>query len=166
MQISEESSQNSVKKPETDVPEQNRRLKSLRNRLGLSQAQMAERLGITREWVSNLETGSAKIQELHIYKLDEIEKSLHSEYLSKGSPAPSKAGEIADRRANSSLNLNPAFRSPPEEPTADRCLSYLADYLREISRVPGAVGYTWIQLQKHFSMEEAKRLASQSMAED
>lgn len=62
----------------------NKKLKLLRSRLDLNQAQMADRLGITREWVSALENGKEKVSDLLVYKIREIEKLVNeAEHLKK-----------------------------------------------------------------------------------
>jgi transcriptional regulator with XRE-family HTH domain len=80
-----------VKKPQLENPERNIRLSRLRETLGLNQSQMAERLGITREWLSQLETGKAEVQELTHYKMQELEKSLYKREPQEGVVRESQA---------------------------------------------------------------------------
>lgn len=63
----------------------------------------------------------------------------------------------------SSLKVNTGFRTTPGEPTAEDCISYLAAYVAEARYVPGAVGRTWFELQRNFSLPEIKKLRAEAI---
>lgn len=74
-------------------------------------------------------------------------------YKAAGNAAGDKPKIQADR-----LKINTAFRTAPAEPTAEDCISYLAAYVSRARLVPGMIGHTWIQLKRHFPIEDLEQL--------
>lgn len=54
--------------------------------------------------------------------------------------------------------IQPQFAAAHPEPTRRMILEYLERYLAAAERIPGGLGHTWIELRKHFRIEELKNL--------
>lgn len=134
----------------------------------MTQEDFAARLMISRNYVSLLEGGKKTPSPKLEFQMRQLAKgaaalpSEDSEHTVNEPPAnfgvrnnPPLSGKDA---SDPSLKLNTAFRPTPGEPTAEDCLSYFARYLSDVRLVPGGVGHTWIQLQRTFPLDEAKRL--------
>jgi transcriptional regulator with XRE-family HTH domain len=110
----------------------------------MNQSAMASRLGVSREWLSRLETGSEEVSEIVQIKARELERETGQSGAQKRT-SPSPAVELPATPSSS-------------EPTREDCLGYLAGYLDEAAGVPGAVGYVWIQLNTHLPRDLLRRL--------
>lgn len=134
----------------------NEQLKLLRNRLGLNQVEMAERLGITREWLSKLETGDRAVSELVQLKLDALakENSRHAAARLNSGVLPATASE-----KNAVLGGEVASRLPPESrspSTRSDVQAYIQQLLEaaESSGNPNAWPVIHDRLKKRFPLDE------------
>lgn len=55
--------------------------------------------------------------------------------------------------------ISAAYAPKRPEPNKADCLAHLQAYLEKIQDMPGGVSHTWVQLQLHFPLEQAERMA-------
>ncbi len=142
----------------------NERLHRLRRRLDLNQDEFGSRLGITREWVSKLESGRAAVSEILQIKLANLERELGSQTYQKLSAAA--AGMVREGAAAfppNPMRITPGHEPPAAEPTELDCLNYFQAYLQHMRTTPGGLGHTYIELQRHFPLPDSpeERTSSQ-----
>ncbi len=56
------------------------------------------------------------------------------------------------------MRINAPFQSPAHEITEEEILAYIQKYLSVARFMPGLLGYTWVQLQLHFPLDQIERL--------
>ena len=95
------------------------------------------------------------------------------EYLYSGTPEDSRTSyDFTEKTLEAKEESGPMIRPneeyilSPEDPTPQRCLDYFKRYLDEARKVPGGVGYAWVQLQQHFSFDVLERMKGNPKKED
>ena len=132
------------------------RLRQLRRDLSFIQEEMAERLGITREWYSKLESGREQVSELIARRIVDLERE---NLLAQIAAASQPETELATKGPKGER----APKSPADDtvaPNVQDCLDYFRAYMLYMSQVPGGVGHAWVQLQLHFPFTHIDRLQS------
>jgi transcriptional regulator with XRE-family HTH domain len=141
------------------------RLRWFRNERGLSQAELGKSVSRTATSISEWEKGASEPSLDQIAKMAEVLRV---------SPARLAYGPMAEEEQAHYVNsrdkihgggrtkpplvtemLNPRFQpAATDSPTLESCASYFAEFLERAKNAPGAAGWTWRQLQKHFPLDE------------
>jgi len=122
----------------------------------LNQAAMAERLGITREWYSRLETGGPAVTELLQIKIEKLEKE-NSGHIAPRLKTGAKVGaleEPADDTYGRVASRLPQDQRKPS--TRAECEAYFATLMEraEASDNPNAFPVIHDRLRKKFPLDE------------
>jgi transcriptional regulator with XRE-family HTH domain len=148
------------------------RFREVREMLGgITQAQLASRLLISRNYVGKIEAGIQEPSARIIADLERLRMSVEermSSIYQQSAAAPTAVGEelssASSRKAADPatpimqrVQLNPQFAPPPEQPTAQHCQAYLAEYLQRAKQVPGGIAHTFVELQEHFPLSRWQR---------
>ena len=137
------------------------RLLALRGSLKLDQEQMGKLLGVTREWVSRLETGKGTFSELVVLKIDQMERE-NSGHFAKvdESPAdnimPGRRGEPPSG-ARPPMRINPPHALPPDAPTRADIEKYLAAYLDLAAQIPGGIPNAYFEITEALPIEKLQK---------
>ena len=110
-------------------------IRELRNRLGENQTVFGQRLGVGREWVSQLENGTGEVSELVAIKLREIEAlyEIRDEF-----PAQVQEQHQEQGLARQRLHLSPAAA---REPTQAELVRQFMDLSTAAEAIPGGLYY-------------------------
>jgi transcriptional regulator with XRE-family HTH domain len=102
--------------------EKGKTLREIRNRLNLTQRELAKELHIDSTYLSQLENGGRPVDDFYLEQAREIEKS----------------------------NKVQAFRDMAA-PTAEMCLAYLKEFLERCDE-PAKIVWAYIELKEHFPL--------------
>jgi transcriptional regulator with XRE-family HTH domain len=116
------------------------RVKMLRRRAGLSQAELAHRVNRTQGWVSQIERGDLELDKVSV--VNELARVLHCHPREiTSTPGLGEDGRRGRAAATELLRRLRRLDLPPEA-EASRPLSQLEDELAEMSRLRGLAQYT------------------------
>lgn len=121
------------------------RARKLRNQLGFSQTEMAERMGITRSYYSSLETGKAEPSDTLARMLGLID-------------ALEEGGRLAEPRreyggGRELVAISEEHAPAPAPPDRRRCERLVRDYL-DAAEKRGALAHAWFVLRKNLRLED------------
>lgn len=121
---------------------------------------MAAELRITPEWIGKILKGRVEGSHDIGLRLDELLRRRALEHSSITYPNLTEARHSKIEEAPASygnktshpMRIRPGFTPPASEPTEQAILNYLQHYLRHMRTVPGGLGHTYIELQRHFPL--------------
>jgi transcriptional regulator with XRE-family HTH domain len=116
-------------------------LVAARKRLGLNQAQMAEKLNLDPSYLSQLENGRQKVGDFYVERAEELAREF----------------ENANQFRNSAEAR--AAASDYAAPTRESCLQYLERFLDACTDA-AKLGWTLVELREHFPLDKWERLNS------
>jgi transcriptional regulator with XRE-family HTH domain len=144
------------------------RLRSMIERKGITVDAFADQFGIARSTAHLWLNRAAPPLEKHWKPLADF-FGVSEKYLAHGLPVAEEepqapyvisrenaVGGLSSGSARSGEMLNPRHK-PVASPTGQDCLDYFTRYVQLAERVPGYVGHTWIELQRHFPIAELER---------
>lgn len=121
-------------------------MRKLRKSYGLSQALFARRLGISRDYLSQLERGREPGP-----SLSRLVSAMERSGIGNA-PSSAQSAKLAESAgAEHSAKLSPFPEGRPREPTRADCEAAFRRWLDYAERTPGMIGYTWVMLQRDFT---------------
>lgn len=130
------------------------KVRNLRKSYGLSQERFANRLGISRDYLSQLENGREPSRALKTL-IETFERSGIGDADSVGNYRQGRPRDsvIEEEQASPMVSFAPGQQpgNPAPQPTRADCERHFRRWLDRAENEPGMIGYTWVMLQKHFS---------------
>lgn len=150
------------------------RLKALMVRGRFKLRHLAEVCGVSVSTAGGWTSGR------HMPDYDTVERiaeflGVSAKYLYRGEPDSGDSGsrygftqKITKVEEGSAPMIRPSDDYPPpvDDPTPRKCVEYFQRYIEEARKVPGGIGYTWIQLQQHFSFDLLERMKGNTKQEE
>lgn len=131
------------------------RVRKLRNSYGISQEKFAKRLGISRDYLSQLENGREPGR--HVQKIIELFESANINPV--GNSSQSDETDLPATHQVNEDSGNEYLKRRKE------CEDHLKKYLDRTATVPGAVDHALIQLRLHLPLSDVARLAKDQLAD-
>jgi len=143
------------------------RLKAAMARKDVTLQQVAEACKVAVStvgaWTQGMNWPKVTIQPALAAYLDEsVEFLIHGISVSSTTGKPviteyEQASRFRTVSGSPRMQINPRYAPPDKQPTRDDCVNYFERYVRSVEQVPGAIGHTWIELNRHFVIEEIAR---------
>jgi transcriptional regulator with XRE-family HTH domain len=145
------------------------RLRWFRNQRGISQGDLGKTVERSPTSISEWEKGISQPTLEQIAAMAEVLK-VSPGRLAYGDPFIARDAEqapyvkLGDQRTGASEApgtptgpmINPRHQ-PVSNPTAQDCVDYFERYVRLAEHLPGYIGHTWIELQRHFPVSELEK---------
>jgi len=116
-------------------------LMAARKRMGLSQVEMAGKLGLDSTYISQLENGRRKVGDFYVQRAEELVREFENQ--ARFTSARDTFAESGDHST----------------PSREICLHYLQLFLATCTD-PAKLGWTAVELKQHFPLDKWARLNS------
>jgi transcriptional regulator with XRE-family HTH domain len=127
---------------------------ALRERLQLSQGELARRMGYARGYVNRLENGRLKISAEADERLRSIELGVTYQETSQVANAVEESPPPDPAR----VQLQPRHAMPARELTEQQLFDEFARIVAAAKHIPGGFGYVRAQLRLHLSADQLEKL--------
>jgi transcriptional regulator with XRE-family HTH domain len=122
------------------------RLKLLRKRRGLTQAEFAKVIHLDRSYLSQLERGRRPIQPWLMERIEVLEKE---DVYSVNMPTVSPSGQDG---AGARVQVQEV--PSPYLPSPESCVNYLRAFLEKCKQDPAKIAWTYVELTEHFPLNK------------